>query len=66
MDPVPGGPWQRRPGPADLLEDLVAFGVVADRGGRRPRQQQMHAQLIGDVTGEPLEHAHGVLEPVPA
>jgi hypothetical protein len=30
MDPVTGGAWQRRPGPADLLEDLVAFGVVAD------------------------------------
>jgi len=66
MDPVTGGPRQCRPGAADLLEDLVGFGVVADRGGHRTRQQQMGAQLIGDVMGESLEHPQGVLQGIPA
>ena len=47
MDPIPGRPGQRRPGPADPLEDLVGFGVVADRGGRRPGQQQMRPKASG-------------------
>ena len=59
MDPVPVGPWQRRPGPADLLEDLVAFGVIADRGGRRTRQQQMRPQLMGNVTADPCSTPKG-------
>ena len=29
MDPVAGGPWRRRPTPADLLEDLPPSGVAS-------------------------------------
>jgi hypothetical protein len=60
----PGG--KRGRGPAYLLEDLFALGVVAHRGGRRAGQDQVGAQPVGDVADESLEDAQGILERVPA
>jgi len=64
----PGALGAGKPGPGllHLLEHLLTFGIVVHRVGRRTSQDQVGAEVVGDMVGNALQYPHWVLEAVPA